>query len=680
MKKLTIVLLFCCIVVCLAMASCNLVSSQKYTAEDIGYISNAGDHIVYLTEPNKYYDYYKAYDEPAAAGIVTVDDCTGPILVSEVQTAVAFYRSDNKKDIVTFGGSVDYNGITYYYSAAKNFVQGSYSGKSKAKLFYCTATTMEEAAKEMLAIADIDRIAMATVSDETQLRQLENSAKTVKLTHDIDLNGKEWTPIEGFAGKLYGNGHIIIGLSINEKNKANLGLFGTLSGRVENLSVTDASVTATGDVGVAGIVAGVNKGVIDNVTVTGSITFGYYNSVGGIAGYNDGGKILNCTNKATVSAANNVGGIVGYSLIRGSNVLDGNVNLGTITGKDNVGGVCGYLYAKLAQSNKDEESSVSDCNNSGTVSGVNSVGGVFGRAEGQTYTFSGTLGGLGGYSSSHRINGTLLNNSGTVTGSASGSATGGVIGWASNIQKLTASNNSADIVGGFYVGGIVGNGTNSTIIADKENTNAISGKAYIGGIAGRAGVVENAVNSGEITASGAYVEKDIVGAYLGGVAGLCNGIINCVNKADITYSFTGNYVGGVAGFVNVTGNDRLNDNVNDGKVSSTAGCVGGIAGYVTCPSYSSTDKRNYSMGYNTNNGEITGVNNVGGVFGRMYASVNEYWMSSYYNTFTISYCVNTAVVDGTNKVGGVVGSYYNLKTDDATFETNTTTHGNVLGG
>ena len=137
---------------------------------------------------------------------------------------------------------------------------------------------------------------------------------------------------ETFQGKLQGE---------SETSKAsitlsgNKGLFGTLEGgTVENLKVTatsniNADTEYSGIGSAAGAVADVNKGAItgcevnitnisstSNSTGTGASAF-----VGGIAGYNDGGAITNCTvtvngsitaERDTNNSAN-AGGIVGYN-------------------------------------------------------------------------------------------------------------------------------------------------------------------------------------------------------------------------------------------------------------------------------------------------------------------------------------------------------------------------------
>ena len=98
-----------------------------------------------------------------------------------------------------------------------------------------------------------------------------------KLTSDIDLSTESnWQPIEGFTGDLNGDGYKIANLTIDAVNVENIGLFGTLEGTVEDLTFKNANITARGDAGKAGIVAGTNKGLISNVTVEGLVAPEYY--------------------------------------------------------------------------------------------------------------------------------------------------------------------------------------------------------------------------------------------------------------------------------------------------------------------------------------------------------------------------------------------------------------------
>lgn len=65
--------------------------------------------------------------------------------------------------------------------------------------------------------------------------------QVVWLRRDIDLGGEEWTPIGGpdrpFAGTFLGRGHSITGLNVNMEEADECGLFGRLTGRVQDLSV-----------------------------------------------------------------------------------------------------------------------------------------------------------------------------------------------------------------------------------------------------------------------------------------------------------------------------------------------------------------------------------------------------------------------------------------------------------
>ena len=84
--------------------------------------------------------------------------------------------------------------------------------------------------------------------------------KFFKLSADINLNNKQWTPIgagvNAFCGTFDGNSKTISNLSVNDNTNGNLysGLFGYLfQGCVKNVNVTLASVFGQNYVG--GIVA-----------------------------------------------------------------------------------------------------------------------------------------------------------------------------------------------------------------------------------------------------------------------------------------------------------------------------------------------------------------------------------------------------------------------------------------
>lgn len=145
---------------------------------------------------------------------------------------------------------------------------------------------------------------------------------------DWNLLGHGWTPIDGFAGTLDGNGHRIIGMHIYGEMGQDVGLFGTTSGSaynpaiIKNLAMVDMDIdiNLNYSYSVGGII-GENNGGIDvekcytsgNVTVT--CTPGADGCiVGGLVGkhYGTMANVYNTCN-ITVIGANRVGGISGHS-------------------------------------------------------------------------------------------------------------------------------------------------------------------------------------------------------------------------------------------------------------------------------------------------------------------------------------------------------------------------------
>ena len=131
--------------------------------------------------------------------------------------------------------------------------------------------------------------------------------KTIKLTADIDLGNREWTPIGdsdwSFGGTFDGQGHTIGGLYINNSSQ-NQGLFGYVdkSAIVQNLIVTGSVTTSKEYTG--GIVGRSprNKGTVRNCGFYGTVTA--TGTSGGVVG---GGNALNCWYYRTDEAASNLG-------------------------------------------------------------------------------------------------------------------------------------------------------------------------------------------------------------------------------------------------------------------------------------------------------------------------------------------------------------------------------------
>lgn len=140
------------------------------------------------------------------------------------------------------------------------------------------------------------------------------------LTADINMTGKEWTPV-GNSGQTYngtfdGQGHTIMGLNISSPSKA-VALFGNIgsAGKVMNLQLKD--VTYKGSTAMGGIAHG-NNGTITACSVMGTLKNTTNNgAVGGIAAINYG-TITACWFNGTITGGSNVGGIAVFNFNAGS--------------------------------------------------------------------------------------------------------------------------------------------------------------------------------------------------------------------------------------------------------------------------------------------------------------------------------------------------------------------------
>lgn len=526
-------------------------------------------------------------------------------------------------------------------------------------------------------------------------------------------------------------------------NKGTIDNVTTLGNTVEALGSTDSVVLDGKHVGAAGGVVGTNNGTVNNATSRDSVIAGKdanfggaLTTAGGIAGINTG-LVSNSQSHSAVIASEDstysLGGIVGVNTASGKG-LD-NVNAYGVTGSsilvDNTGGIAGLNSGTLNDAYN--ESIVKGLSNVGGIAGTNSgdisliVNGASVTAEGD-YT-----GGLVGSTTGNISNG---RNNGVITGV---NYVGGLVGSNGNGVTLTnlTNDSSAEINGKNYVGGIAGRNYGTITAEDQTNLinrGSITGNKYIGGIAGEnngtitnvnndivlnatgsnaqyfggvtginKGTITNATNSGNINASGA--------TYVGGITGQNGGTLSGAgNKGKVTGK---DYVGGVAGLntKDIIGKD--NNNIiniigikNEGTVIAKAGGAGGIFGkneadiqYAelsnsgTVTGTAGTTGTGGIFGENTGdidhsslknevNGNVSGVNNVGGLIGINSGTIeggrdeaSHYYKYQIYNNGTI-----TATGNGSN-IGGLIG--YNKK-DTATGKTGSLTAGyntgNIVAG
>ena len=150
--------------------------------------------------------------------------------------------------------------------------------------------------------------------------KLVNGGKTdinITLDKNIDLTGKDWTPIgtdydNSYKGTFDGGGHTITGLTFTTNDEF-AGLFGWLNraGTVKNVVMEGIQITSNHMFGNTGGVAGFSWGTIENCSVSGSVSGTVY--VGGVVGVQIGGSITGCSSSATVKGMVDVGGVAGQT-------------------------------------------------------------------------------------------------------------------------------------------------------------------------------------------------------------------------------------------------------------------------------------------------------------------------------------------------------------------------------
>ena len=153
------------------------------------------------------------------------------------------------------------------------------------------------------------------------IAKLVNGGKSdinITLDTDIDLTGKDWTPIgtdydNSYKGTFDGGGHTITGLAFTT-NDEYAGLFGWLNraGTVKNVVMEGVQITSNQIYGGSiGGVVGYSWGTIENCSVSGSVSGTVY--VGGVVGAQIGGSITGCSSSATVKGTVDVGGVAGQT-------------------------------------------------------------------------------------------------------------------------------------------------------------------------------------------------------------------------------------------------------------------------------------------------------------------------------------------------------------------------------
>ena len=239
---------------------------------------------------------------------------------------------------------------------------------------------------EYTAGADTSAGAAYKISTEESLRAFAAAVKadggngtynlsgvSFYLANDVALTGT-WKPVgngvsavkDFFSGTFDGCGHTISGLNV-QSSTANQGLFAAINkATIRNLNVSGTVSCGTKNY-IGGIVGKVQAGTIENCSFSGSVTGGYTGGIAGGLNSNDV-TISGCVNAADVTGTT-AGGILGYW--RTAATIQNCYNTGSITGSDKAGGIVGQL-------------------NKGTIENCYSIGDIGGKAsqKGGIFAFS----------------------------------------------------------------------------------------------------------------------------------------------------------------------------------------------------------------------------------------------------------------------------------------------------
>ncbi|WP_295679788.1 InlB B-repeat-containing protein [uncultured Fibrobacter sp.] len=362
-----------------------------------------------------------------------------------------------------------------------------------------------------MTILGQDYAKVTTCADLDQVRTWTNNGEVVNVfvMNDIDCGNKNFAPIgqseiKAFEGIFDGNGKTISGMnftavtSIDTLNLSETvaGFFGIIGkkGVVKNITISKSKTNVTSS-NYAGILVGLNYGVIEGAKTTKSDTVKSSGDVGGIAGRNGGyGTMIGCENRATVKDGANAGGIAGAN----TGAISTSINYAAVSGTI-AGGIVGNSHYRTIQKEKITHvpGRIAACQNLGSVSGSKYAGGIVGEnkdgsinncrndgsvAATNTY-WTAIAGGVVGYSyfdnnskyESGNYTAVVLNSFST-TNSVTGKTVGGVVG---KVGNESSHKDYSKVENCYYdsqvlskVTKAVGSEDNSTITTVKGETTA----------------------------------------------------------------------------------------------------------------------------------------------------------------------------------------------------------------
>lgn len=556
------------------------------------------------------------------------------------------------------------------------------------------------------------------VEDVEQLQAINtNLGGNYALRNSIDATSTEQKNFisigsdgNAFTGKFDGIDYNIFGLTIDNSNKSNTGLFGETNGAtINNVTLVGGKITGGDDTGA--LVGHAMNSTITNVVNSAEVNGN--RNVGGLIGAATNSTVENAVNTGKVysnggSDNNNdivssAGGLIG-SMYEGSKLTGNSYNLGDVSGDGyNVGGLVGHAVNSAIGNpsvvNGKPVENVQVVYNRLNVKGAYNVGGIVGNMKGTTVQNAENSGNVTatGYETEKYIYNTANtdfdkthgeNNDGVGGVEVNVANVGGIAGISSNsstIENVTNTgnvNSNADTYEPYgdnhtyytagNVGCVVGRAENTNITNATNRENEVRGAHNVGGVAGYfggIGTVDGGINDGgDIMATGARAAAGVNGNVVN-EAGFAREQVRPGTVGDETF-IIGN-MGGVVGYMDgdnvyVTGSANRGtvhsqdiDDPQNVLYTSQAANTGGVVGRINrsdtktlAEIQNEADKKEAAVNNSYNTGDVRGYAGVGGVVGMMYNGE----VANSYNLGAIN---TTRRPQGGNKtsvnMGGVVG-------------------------
>ena len=528
------------------------------------------------------------------------------------------------------------------------------------------------------------------VKDVASLKAFAEQAATldkdVLFVADVDMTGEEWTPIEGYAMTVRGNGYAIKGLTAP--------LFGATNASFKGLHLTDVNINVNGLLHAGALACTISATdavapVVENCSVSGSIAVNNETltgaeetrvNFGGIVGVANGVQFDSCHNSATVAVTRPLADAQAQTFI------------------SSIGGVAARLSIFTKSDGSIVMTNIHNSANSGNISFAHSC------ATTSTLYIAGIAGVSVAENYSVKISNSTNNGKISADGAISGLYLAGIISYAQckiNNEDLMAkfwdNNNygeielksTATIAGVTNIGGITGR-TNSCAIANSHNygtINLLEGSLVVG---------DSTIDIGGITGYDVYASTTT--GYK-----IAFNISDCSNNAPLNMGLSRSSdkaatirLGGIAGYtqarlyrvvnsakgtINYSGNGTTNgaraEASNDYKSGSYV--IGGIVGYKTEGRIYGAENHaaiNVSGTWTEKHASKKGQLRIAGIVGYQSTALNDTIVSD--GKITVSGTFGCEV-----NVGGLIGLTYATQSDDrsdADIEISGTFNGGLIVG